>query len=295
MHKIHIRQNITEISRQRMQGLLSEEYLKVPKNYFQGKKCLDIGCGSNAAGTVNLLNLGAAFVNLVDVDDSFIKPASELLKKYEFSSEKWEPRVANATDLPFLENSFDFILCQGVLHHVGDEKKALSEIHRVLAPKGKFFVAVEGSGGLIGDFVMKTMRDVYRDNEVFKDLIDNNLNLENIRILITEMKNKIPNDQTQSYISSQQFLDSLLDLIDQDLLLTIEDRLLAPSYRQSTESEYLKRLSEAGFSSAYRVSKSPKFSNIRKIVAPFYKDYNSPIAKILYGDGGVMSFVVSKQ
>ena len=180
------------------------------------------------------------------------------------------------------------------MQHVVDEEQALSEIYRVLAPNGKFFVSVEGSGGLIGDFVMKTMREVYRDNEDFKDLIDNNLNLENIAMLISEIKNNIPNDQTESYDSSQRFLDSLLELIDQDLLLTIEDRLFAPCYRQSTESEYLEKLAEAGFSSSYRVSKSPKYSNIRKIVAPFYKNYNSPMAKILYGDGGVMSFVVSK-
>ncbi len=294
MHKIHLRQNISNISRSRIQGLLDEDYLKLPKNFFKGKKCLDIGCGSNAAGTVNLLNLGAAFVNLVDVDESFIEPASELLKKYNFDSDRWEPKVANATNLPFKDKSFDFILCQGVLHHVGDERKALSEINRVLVPGGKFFVAVTGSGGLIGDFVMKTMRDVYKENIAFKDFIDNEFNLENVHLLIKEIKNKIPNDKSKSYDSSQKFLDALLELIDEDLLLTIEDRIFAPIYRQSTELEYRDRLSEAGFSSAYRVSKSPKFSNIRKIVSPFYKQSDNKIGKILYGDGGMLSFVVSK-
>ncbi len=294
MHKIHIKQNITNESRSRMQGLLDEDYLKLPRNFFKGKKCLDIGCGSNAAGTVNLLNLGASFVNLVDVDESFIEPASEILTKNNFNSEKWEPKVANATDLPFKDESFDFILCQGVLHHVGDEKKALSEINRVLVPGGKFFVAVTGSGGLIGDFVMKTMRDIYKENNAFKDLMDNDFNLEKIQLLVKEIKNKIPNDKTKSYESSQKFLDALLDLVDQDLLLTIEDRVLAPTYRQSTELEYRERLLEAGFSSAYRISKSPKFSNIRKIVSPFYKEFDTKIAQILYGDGGMLSFVVSK-
>ncbi len=294
MHKIHVRQNITSESRTRMQGLLDEDYLKLPRNFFKGKKCLDIGCGSNAAGTVNLLNLGASFVNLVDVDESFIKPASELLEKNKFDAKKWEPKVANAIDLPFKDKSFDFILCQGVLHHVGDEKKALSEIFRVLAPGGKFFVSVTGSGGLIGDFVMKTMRENYKENEAFKDLIDNEFNLETVHSLIKEIKNKIHNDKTKSYESSQKFLDALLELVDQDLLLTIEDRVLAPTYRQTSELEYRKRLSEAGFKSAYRISKSPKFSNIRKIVSPFYKHFDSKIAQILYGDGGTLSFVVSK-
>ena len=122
----------------------------------------------------------------------------------------------------------------------------------------------------------------------------NEFNLENVHLLIKEIKNKIPNDKSKSYDSSQKFLDALLELIDEDLLLTIEDRIFAPIYRQSTELEYRDRLSEAGFSSAYRVSKSPKFSNIRKIVSPFYKQSDNKIGKILYGDGGMLSFVVSK-
>lgn len=40
------------------------------------------------------------------------------------------------TSLPFEDNLFDFLICNHVLEHIGDEKKALNEISRVLSPKG---------------------------------------------------------------------------------------------------------------------------------------------------------------
>jgi SAM-dependent methyltransferase len=39
-------------------------------------------------------------------------------------------------DLPFAAGSFDFLICNHVLEHVEDDRRALAEIHRVLAPGG---------------------------------------------------------------------------------------------------------------------------------------------------------------
>lgn len=43
---------------------------------------------------------------------------------------------ANICDLPFEDNSFDIIFCNHVLEHVEDDKKAMSELFRVLKPLG---------------------------------------------------------------------------------------------------------------------------------------------------------------
>ena len=43
---------------------------------------------------------------------------------------------ADICDLPFDDNSFDVILCNHVLEHIPNDKKAMEELYRILKPKG---------------------------------------------------------------------------------------------------------------------------------------------------------------
>ncbi|AVR45551.1 SAM-dependent methyltransferase [Christiangramia fulva] len=43
---------------------------------------------------------------------------------------------ADICDLPFEDNSFDFILCNHVLEHIPDDRKAMQELYRILKPGG---------------------------------------------------------------------------------------------------------------------------------------------------------------
>ncbi|MCB0458155.1 MAG: class I SAM-dependent methyltransferase [Flavobacteriaceae bacterium] len=43
---------------------------------------------------------------------------------------------ADICNLPFKDNSFDFIICNHVLEHIPDDTKAMQELYRVLAPNG---------------------------------------------------------------------------------------------------------------------------------------------------------------
>lgn len=49
---------------------------------------------------------------------------------------------ADICDLPFKDNSFDFIICNHVLEHIPDDTKAMSELYRVLAPRGTAILQV---------------------------------------------------------------------------------------------------------------------------------------------------------
>jgi SAM-dependent methyltransferase len=42
----------------------------------------------------------------------------------------------DVTDIPFESGSFDFLICNHVLEHVADDRRAMAEIRRVLAPGG---------------------------------------------------------------------------------------------------------------------------------------------------------------
>ena len=49
---------------------------------------------------------------------------------------------ADICNLPFEDNSYDFIICNHVLEHIPDDKKAMEELYRVLSPGGCAIVQV---------------------------------------------------------------------------------------------------------------------------------------------------------
>tara|TARA_B100000886_G_C20004092_1_gene319220 strand:- start:2 stop:508 length:507 start_codon:yes stop_codon:yes gene_type:complete len=56
-----------------------------------------------------------------------------------------EIKQGNMINLPFEDNSFDYIICVAVYHHLEndiDRQKALNEMYRVLKPNGKVFIEV---------------------------------------------------------------------------------------------------------------------------------------------------------
>lgn len=56
--------------------------------------------------------------------------------------------TADLTDLPFENESFDWVIANHVLEHIENEKQALSEIHRVLKPSGKAILMIPFSPNL---------------------------------------------------------------------------------------------------------------------------------------------------
>jgi SAM-dependent methyltransferase len=50
--------------------------------------------------------------------------------------------VGSATDIPFADASFDCITCQHGLQFIPDKAAALSEMHRVLADRGRIVISV---------------------------------------------------------------------------------------------------------------------------------------------------------
>lgn len=46
------------------------------------------------------------------------------------------------TDIPQRDDSYDVILCSHVLEHVPDDRRAMSELHRILSPGGTLFFQV---------------------------------------------------------------------------------------------------------------------------------------------------------
>jgi ubiquinone/menaquinone biosynthesis C-methylase UbiE len=97
---------------------------------------LEIGCGSGPVSKHVYQEYKAKVVG-TDVDEDQIKLATENAKDLKNLSF----RIADATDLPFGEKSFDAVLSINVLHHISNWTDALKEIDRVLKKGGCLVLA----------------------------------------------------------------------------------------------------------------------------------------------------------
>jgi SAM-dependent methyltransferase len=103
-----------------------------------GATVLDVGCGS-CAHSVRLARRGFQ-VRAVDFSESALKMAAEHLR-----AQGLEDRVTlgreNILDLSFPDGSFDYVVCWGVLMHVPDVGRAVSELARVVRPGGHLVIS----------------------------------------------------------------------------------------------------------------------------------------------------------
>lgn len=91
---------------------------------------LDIGCGTGQSRRIYIRHL-SRYVG-IDLSPGAIEVARKLYPDSEF-------HIADATALPFPDNSFDVVAFSSVLHHIPDYGKAIREAYRVLRPGGQVF------------------------------------------------------------------------------------------------------------------------------------------------------------
>ena len=103
---------------------------------------LDVGCGE--CNYTNILRTKTREVISLDVQ----KPQNPLSSENTFV-------LGSVENLPFKENSFDFIYCLSVIQLIEDDRTAIEEVFRILKPGGRFY------------FTVPTRRSVFR---VIRDL-----------------------------------------------------------------------------------------------------------------------------
>jgi len=106
-------------------------------NGVQGQRVLEVGAGSGSA--VEYLPRDNSYVG-VDVSPALLKRASKAFARAGFGDVTLY--VASGDDLPFADECFDLCLCVLTLNFVPDPAACLSEISRVLAPRGRLLCAV---------------------------------------------------------------------------------------------------------------------------------------------------------
>ncbi|MGI8632645.1 MAG: class I SAM-dependent methyltransferase [Solirubrobacterales bacterium] len=116
-----------------------------PSDHFQGKRCLDAGCGGGRY-TFAMAAMGAAEAVGVDVGTAGLADARARAEAIGATNVHFER--ASVLELPFADESFDFACSSGVLHHTPGVEQGLRELRRVLKPGGWLYILVYGAGGL---------------------------------------------------------------------------------------------------------------------------------------------------
>ncbi|HVF54666.1 MAG TPA: class I SAM-dependent methyltransferase [Pyrinomonadaceae bacterium] len=119
-----------------------------------GATFLDVGCGS-CAHSVRLARRGFR-VRAVDFSESALAMAEANIKAKGLDS-KIETKRESLLDLSFADASFDYVLCWGVLMHIPDVEKAVSELARVLKPGGTLVVS-EGNMSSIEAVALRNLK-----------------------------------------------------------------------------------------------------------------------------------------
>jgi len=115
-------------------GLLGEY---VPELTLPGADVLDVGCG-DAGVPIALAKAGARAAG--------VEPSAASRQRGRLRAEEHgvsiDLREGTAEALPFEKAAFSLVVLDNVLEHVGDERRALSEAHRVLRPGGVLYAVV---------------------------------------------------------------------------------------------------------------------------------------------------------
>ena len=127
------------------------KYIYNSMNYLHGFRYLD-----HINKFTNALGLGSAygdeFLPYISKIENIviIEPSDDLHRsKLGHLTPAWvKPTISGKTDFP--DNSFDLITCFGVLHHIPNVTCVLSEMERVLMPKG--FMMIREPISTMGDW-----------------------------------------------------------------------------------------------------------------------------------------------
>jgi ubiquinone/menaquinone biosynthesis C-methylase UbiE len=103
------------------------------------RHALDVGCGDGAVSTA----VPAGRLTLADISAVAIARARERLPEAE------AVEVEPDTPLPFADGTFDLVVCTETIEHVHDLQLFLSEVRRVLEPRGRLAITTPANRRLI--------------------------------------------------------------------------------------------------------------------------------------------------
>lgn len=115
---------------------------------------LELGCGDGRLWQKNLDKIPEGWdITLTDFSPGMLEDTK---KNLTLNLKRFKFNIVDVQHIPYKDNSFDVVIANHMLYHVTNVDKALSEIYRILKPKGYFYASTVGKNH------MKEMREIVK-------------------------------------------------------------------------------------------------------------------------------------
>lgn len=138
------------VNKQGFGNWIREQY-----QFFDGCQILELGCGNGSIwdGHIDSIGTGSNLI-LSDFSEGMVKETEERFPNFPNVSF----RRIDIQQIPYPNESFDFVIANMMLYHVPNLNQALTEVARVLKPNGFFYSATFGENG-IQRYLMNTLQE----------------------------------------------------------------------------------------------------------------------------------------
>ncbi len=272
-------------------AMFSESYFGIPGGFFRDKRILDAGCGDTAKLLIALYRMGCRDLHGFDLGAEFIPEATKSFRDHGGRASALHLKPGTLLSIPYTDASFDFVACHGVMVHMNsleEVETGFRELARVTKPSGLLYTVFGVVGGLFEDCIFPALRDYYRANAFFRELVDG-LKPEDFGAALTNIEETIKEEEGDDSIRHW----NLRKWFDTDLCVTMQNVLQAPIRLRIDEALIRRMYAANGFNEPRRLKRYVRRSNIRRFFAPLHYQHGHWLASILYGSGN-LEFIATK-
>jgi ubiquinone/menaquinone biosynthesis C-methylase UbiE len=262
----------------------------LPADWFKGKSVLDVGCGNTGYIQVAMHRLGAKSITCVDIGDDWIPELVKVTTRFKVPRTQINCISGSILDLPLQDNSFDFVINNGVIMHletVEMASKAIEELVRVTARGGNMYIySGVDRPGIMDQYILPALRQAYAENPEFRDFVDT-IDPADVASQINECFKTASEKDPRILPSLGPLLASLFTL---DSATFTQNALQVPVQQGPKLSEdwARERLQWLGMQDIRRVPERYWLRNdFRRYLAPLHYRLDLKIPRMLYGNGHV--------